>query len=242
MKLTIQYDGALFHGFQKQKDGTRTVQGDLEEALGKLTGAPAPTEGAGRTDAGVHALGQVVSFKTTTAIPPEKIAPALREHLPADIQAARSEQAGDDFSARFSARAKEYRYYLYNTDAPVPMLRNYALFEPGELDLDAMAAALRAMEGRRDFSALRNEGSSPSDPVKTLYRTEIGRRDCFLEIVVYGSGFLYKMVRNIVGAALEVGRGRRGPEWIGEVLESKDRKRAGRTVPPHGLYLYRVDY
>ncbi len=242
IKLVIQYDGTLFHGFQKQKDGPRTVQEEVEKALERLTGETTPTEGAGRTDAGVHALGQVVSFKTTTRIPPVKIASALRVYLPEDIQTVDSIEVDGDFSARFSARAKEYGYYLYQSAAPVPVLRNYALFVPGEIDCAAMAEALTILEGEHDFSALKNEGSSPANPVKTIYRTGASRKGCFIKIVVYGSGFLYKMVRNIVGTVLEVGLGKRDTRWIREVLESGDRTLAGRTVGPQGLYLYRVDY
>lgn len=242
IKLSIRYDGTEFHGFQRQDGGVRTAQGEIEKALRSLLGEEIETAGAARTDAGVHALGQVVSFQTATNIPPDKIAPALRRLLPPDLQTVSSEEAAVDFNARFSAKGKEYNYIFCRTGASVPFLRNLALHVRSALDVEEMKKALAFLEGEHDFSAFRNEGSTPTKPVRTITSTSVTESGFLLIISVCGSGFLYKMVRNIAGMALEVGRGKLKAETVPEIIESRDRSLAGPTLPPHGLYLIRVDY
>lgn len=242
IKLVIQYDGAGFHGFQRQKTGERTAQGEIDLALEQLLGAPVESVGAARTDTGVHAFGNVMSFFSDSAIPPDKIAAALRPRLPEDLQAVSSSQEADDFDARFSATGKEYRYVLYSAPAVVPFMRGRAHRPIKPLDVDAMRAALKNMEGERDFSCFRNEGSVMSSPIRNIYFTDVERYGIFTIIVVRGSGFLYKMVRNIAGTAMEAGLGRIKPEEIPGMIESGDRAAAGPTLPPGGLYLMKVYY
>ena len=242
VKMVIQYDGTRFCGFQRQKQGERTVQDTLEGALAELTGGPIKTDGAGRTDSGVHALGQVVSFRSGARVPAERIARALRRYLPDDLQAVSSEAVEADFHARFSAKGKEYQYTIYQAEAPIPTLRRYALYVPGRLDVDEMRRALSFMEGTRDFSALGNEGTSKGNPVKTIFSAQVEVKGRLIIFRVHGSGFLYRMVRNIVGTALEVGRGKESADWIPGLLDRGDRSAAGPAIGPQGLCLMKVDY
>lgn len=242
IKLVIQYDGAGFHGFQKQKTGERTAQGEMDFALEQLLGAPVESVGAARTDTGVHAFGNVMSFFADTTIPPDKIAPALRPILPEDLQAVSSSEQAADFDARFSATGKEYRYVLYEAPARVPFLRGRAHRAISPLDVGAMKEALKLMEGERDFSCFRNMGSVQSAPMRNIFYTDVERYGIFATVVVRGSGFLYKMVRNIAGTALDVGLGRIKPEEIPGIIEGKNRADAGPTLPPGGLYLAEVYY
>jgi tRNA pseudouridine38-40 synthase len=243
VKLTLQYDGTGFHGFQKQKHGAvRTVQQDLECALGGLAARPVEVQGAGRTDAGVHALGQVVSFAWSGALPPERVAPALGPLLPPDMAALESEAAPHDFHAQFSAVAKTYAYLCYPARRPAPLLRHRALHVPAAFDPALAEAALEPLVGTHDFSAFENAGSTPRDPVKTIHAFTLERRPPFFIFLVTGSGFLYRQVRNMVGAAVDAGLGRMGPQDITRALESRDRALAGPCLPAHGLYMVRVFY
>lgn len=242
IKLVIQYDGTGFHGFQKQLRGERTVQGEVDVALEQLFGTPVVSAGAARTDAGVHAFGQVMSFFADTTIPPDKIAAALRPFLPEDIQAVSSSEQDDYFSARFSATGKEYRYLFYKSPANIPFLRNRAYHVMKQLDVVAMKNALRHMEGEHDFSSFRNENNVESTPIRKIFFTDVEEQGIFTTVVIRGSGFLYRMVRNIAGTALSVGRGRTKPEDIPGIIESRDRTKAGQTLPPEGLYLVKVYY
>jgi len=242
IKLTVSYDGFCFHGFQRQGSGHRTVQSELESALGELLGRETETFGASRTDAGVHALGQVVHFSAETGIPPERIAPSLRSYLPYDLSAVGSEEAAPDFHARFSATGKLYFYIVNRSKYPMPFLRHAALHVHGELDIGRMKEALKYFIGEHDFSAFRNLGSQPSDPVRAIDVFDLKENGPFLIFSVHGSAFLYRMVRNLVGTVIEVGRRRIEPEEISEIIAKKDRSMAGPTLPPQGLYLIRVDY
>jgi tRNA pseudouridine38-40 synthase len=242
IKLTVSYEGTDFHGFQKQEEDIRTVQSEIERALEELLGRKIEIFGASRTDAGVHALGQVVSFDCETGIPPDRIAPALRPLLPPDLGAVCSEEAPAGFHARFSATGKMYCFVINRSRAPMPFLRHAALNVREELDVSRMSAAAKHFIGEHDFSAFRNQGSQPSDPVRILDSFELKEAGPFLIIIVHGSAFLYRMVRNLAGTILEVGRGRIEPDAIPEIIASKDRAAAGPTLQPHGLYLVRVDY
>jgi len=267
IKLTLQYDGTAYHGFQRQ-DPRPTIQAELEKALVTITGEPVRLVGAGRTDAGVHALGQVVSFKTTARIPTERWPAALNSLLPPDIVVLTAEEVALDFHARKSARRKTYRYVVANAPLPSAFLRNYAYLVRERLDLEAMQTAARFFLGRHDFAAFRATGSSVKTSERTIYRLELRRQPfevlpwfwlaeaanpkldqegqdlqpTLLHFIVEADGFLYNMVRIIVGTLLEVGRGRFQPGDVGAILLSKDRARAGPTVPARGLFLERVEY
>ena len=242
IKMTVQYDGSAYHGYQKQKGGIATVQSSLEEALGKLLGRPIEIVGASRTDAGVHALGQVVSFSVESNIPPDRMAPALSPLLPPTISAVHSERKPVGFNARFDAKAKTYHYLCYEAKHAVPFYRHYALNVPCNFDAAKAAAAMERFVGTHDFTAFENQGSSQRDSVKTISAFEIERFGPFIKFQVTGTGFLYKMVRNMVGAAIEAGLGRMTPEGIDGALRSGRRELAGPTLPPQGLYLIRVLY
>ena len=243
VKMTIQYDGTDFHGFQKQPHGTvRTVQGEVERALGRLRGEAVCVAGAGRTDAGVHALGQVVSFAWRGPVPPDRVAPALGALLPPDLAATRSVPAAPDFHAQFSAVAKTYAYMVYPARFPAPLLRHRALDVPPSFDPDRAAAALDPFVGTHDFSAYENAGSTPRNPVKTIYHCTLERRPPLFVLLVTGSGFLYRQVRTMAGAAVEAGLGRMQPGDVAAALKARNRALAGPTLPAHALYLVRVFY
>lgn len=242
IKLTVSYDGAGFHGFQRQEGDIRTVQGEIERALRELTGEDIETAGAARTDAGVHALGQALSFRAAIKIPPDRVAPALGPLLPEDLRTVSSEEAPPDFNARFSAAGKEYHYVFYHSPAPIPFLRRHALHLKRRPDAEAMRAAAAHIVGEKDFSCFRNEGSAPSSPVRTIFSASVEENGCFIIMKVHGSGFLYKMVRNIAGTLLEAGEGKRAAGDISALIEAKDRALAGPTLPPQGLYLMKVFY
>jgi tRNA pseudouridine38-40 synthase len=242
IKLIVSYDGTAFHGYQKQPDGLRTVQSELERALGEFLGEEIEVFGASRTDAGVHAIGQVVHFTTEKPVPPERVSQALRRYLPVDIAAVSSEAAGEDFHARFSARGKLYFYMINRSASPAPFVRNNAYSYSGRLDVEKISSALQALAGEHDFAAFTNKGSEPTTTVRTMFSLEVKESGGFLVFAVRGSGFLYRMMRNIVGTMIEVGRGRIEPEAIRDIIESGDRGKAGPTAPPQGLYLVKVYY
>lgn len=248
VRLLVQYDGTDLHGFQRQK-GDLSVQEALEGAIRQVTGQAPLLAAAGRTDAGVHALGQVVSFRTAARLPLERLPWALNAHLPPSIVVQSAEEVPPDFHARFSARAKTYRYAIQNSRFPVPLVGRYAYLWREPLDVEAMGRAAGHLVGRHDFAAFRATGSSARTTVRTvldcrveaepLPGTEGGR---LLTIWVTADGFLYNMVRIMAGTLLEVGAGRRVPDDLPGILASRQRARAGKTLPPHGLCLVRVDY
>lgn len=240
--LTVQYDGSEFHGFQRQK-GVRTVQGELERGLGELLGEEIELSAASRTDAGVHALGQSAGFRCARGgVPPERIAPAAARFLPPDILIRGSREVPDDFHARFSAKGKEYLYLCYRSPHALPVLRRNALSVPGELDVEAMRKAAGSFVGTHDFTSFGNREAEERDPVKTIFGFGLAGWRGFVVFRVRGSGFLYRMVRAMVGTLLEVGGGSRGAGDVAGILKARDRGAAGRTVGPQGLYLMRVFY
>lgn len=245
LKLLVAYDGTDFHGFQRQP-GRRTVQAVLEEALGRLAGHPVTVVGAGRTDAGVHAAGQVVHCTVAGSIPTERIPQALQGLLPPDVVVYAAEEVDESFHARKSARAKVYRYSVLVAPFPWPFIRRYVLHEPRPLDVAAMRAGAAHLVGRHDFAAFQAAGRPVRDTVRTVHRLELDEQVMpwgrIVHITVEADGFLYHMARNIAGTLLEVGRGRRPPEWVAEVLASRRRERAGPTAPAHGLTLLEVRY
>ena len=249
-KITIAYDGGPFVGWQRQAEGT-SVQGLLEEALSVLDGGRAVSvAGAGRTDAGVHALGQVATFTLSRDLERDVIVRALNARLPPEVRVVRAEDAPEGFHARFDARAKIYRYRIWNGDVVCPFERGYVWHLPGSLAIDPMQRAARTLEGRHDFAAFQTAGGSPGPTERTIFSSTIaasphgGSHDggCLVTYDIRGDGFLRHMVRAIVGSLVEIGRGRRGVEWMAEIMASRERAAAGRTAPPHGLFLVGVEY
>ncbi|HTK29451.1 MAG TPA: tRNA pseudouridine(38-40) synthase TruA [Vicinamibacterales bacterium] len=241
-RITVAYDGTGFAGWQRQANGT-SVQGLLEEALADLAGGPVAVTGAGRTDAGVHALAQVASFRLDPPRDPLTIVRAVNARLPPAIRVLAAETAADDFNARFSARAKTYRYRIWNADVINPFERAYTWHVPGGLDVAAMARAAGRLTGRRDFAAFQSAGTPTETTEREVFASTVhGGDGALVTYDITGNGFLRHMVRAIVGSLVEIGRGRRGDGWIGDVLESRDRSQAGPTAPPEGLFLVRVEY
>ncbi len=262
-RIILSYDGTDYVGWQRQANGV-SIQAVLEDALRTLDGREVPVAGAGRTDAGVHALGQVASFTIARDLKPDALVRALNAHLPRAIRVLSAEEASTAFHARFSARTKTYRYRLWNDEVMSPFESTYAWHVPGPLDVEAMRAAARLLEGRHDFVAFQAAGSSVETTEREIFSSRIV--DCGLRIEqqsaikpaidsairnpqsallcydVTGSGFLRHMVRIIVGSLVEIGRGRQPVEWIGRAIAGRDRAGAGPTAPPHGLFLVRVEY
>ena len=243
--LTIAYDGTNYHGFQRQ---TRwiAVQNVLEERLARIFGGAIEMVAAGRTDAGVHALGQVVSFLTDCSIPIEKIPIAAASVLPSDIVVRAVREVDRDFSARYSVKSKIYTYRLHISELGNPMIERYAYHVRPPIDVDAMREALTMLIGEYDFSAFRSASEVERNPVRTMLDASIeetiveGER--LLTIALHANGFLYRMARNIVGAVIKLGRGRMTIAEFGNIFESRDRNAAPPPAPAHGLCLYRVFY
>lgn len=243
VRIDLAYDGTAYEGWQIQPRGS-TVQGVLEAALTRLHGgARVGVRGAGRTDAGVHARGQVADARVGDRLSDRSLRRALRAMLPRDIRVLGVRTVADSFHARHDAVAKTYAYYVDRSAAGDPFLARYVLHEPATLDLDAIDRALAWLPGRRDWSGFAGSACAVRDRVRTLTvaRRESVRRD--LDAFVFcADGFLNHMVRNLVGTLLAVGRGRFEPERLAEIVASGDRARAGPTAPAHGLVLERVDY
>jgi tRNA pseudouridine38-40 synthase len=244
-KITLAYDGADFVGWQRQAVGT-SIQGLLEDALRQLDARDVPVTGAGRTDAGVHALGQVASFTIERPIEAGVLLRALNARLPDSIRVCSAHPAPPAFHARFDARAKSYQYRISSGATMSPFDRRYAWHVARTLDAGAMCEAARRLEGRHDFAAFQGAGSEVATTERTIMSSRIlvpttgGSQMITYEIT--GDGFLRHMVRNIVGTLVEIGLGRRAPASIEAVLASRDRSAAGPTAPARGLFLTRVHY
>lgn len=242
LKVTISYDGTAFSGFQIQPNG-RTVQGEIERCLSKMhKGQSVRVTPSGRTDAGVHAVGQVIHFDSPLTIPETNWTKALNALLPDDVRAVKAEIVPANFHARYDVKRKEYRYRLLYRETPDLFRRHYTWHVPEALDLDAMRRGAAYLVGTHDFSSFCAAGSNVKNKVRTIYELEILRDADEVVVRIVGNGFLYNMVRIIVGNLLEVGKGHVPPEEIRAILEARDRRRAFETAPAHGLYLWRVDY
>ena len=241
LKITLSYDGTRFVGWQRQAEGD-SIQGLLEDALARFAGGPVTVHGAGRTDAGVHALGQVASVRVDFAHDPATLTRALNVHLPADIRVVSVEDVAEEFHARFSAGGKTYRYRIRNTPTADPFDRGFSWHLPEPLALDAMNRAAALLVGTHDFSAFRSVGGELSSPVRTVTRSAWEQSGGLLTYEIAGDGFLRHMVRAIVGTLVEIGRGWRQPEEISSLLVRGARAEAGATAPSHGLFLVSVDY
>jgi tRNA pseudouridine38-40 synthase len=245
IKLTLAYDGTDFAGWQIQANA-RTVQGTVQAALEQISGEPITLTGSGRTDAGVHALGQVASFETAFSHGCDVFYRALNAELPDDITVVATEEAPTGFHALRSARRKRYRYIIHDGNHRDVFARRYVWRWPTRLDDAAMSRAAAALAGTHDFSSFETAGSERESSVRTVYAVDVARpssdRPHEIQIEVEADGFLYNMVRAIVGTLVEVGRGARPEAWVGETLAARDRSAAGRTAPPQGLLLLWVRY
>jgi len=240
--ITVEYDGTDFHGWQRQKKDP-TVQAEIESALQTIVGRPITVAGSGRTDAGVHALGQVASFTCETQLSENALINGLNALLPDAIVIKNCRQADDTFHARFSAKGKTYRYRILNRRLPSAIERRYAWHISRPLDHNAMRAAIRHIVGTHDFSSFEGSGSPRPHSRRTVMRAElIEEKDRLLVLEIEADGFLRHMVRNIVGTLVAVGLGKVEVEEFQQILLSRDRGRAGVTAPPQGLFLVSVSY
>ncbi|MBC5799051.1 MAG: tRNA pseudouridine(38-40) synthase TruA [Candidatus Eremiobacteraeota bacterium] len=239
--MVVEYDGTAFCGFQFQP-ALRTIAGELEAALARLFAQPVKVTAAGRTDAGVHASAQVISFRAHAAFPVQKLALALNSVLPPDLSARDAERGDDAFSARNSALARHYTYTVLNRRMPSAVLRRFAHHDWRRLDLDAMRSAAAGVIGEHDFISFCGVVPNRGGTVRTLYALRIEARGDVVRLHFEGAGFLHRMVRILSGTLLEVGAGRRRPESVAEVLAARDRRLAGPTAPPAGLCLVNVVY
>lgn len=244
-KLTLAYDGTDYAGWQIQPNGT-AVQEVVEQAIEKVFGVKARVHGSGRTDAGVHALGQVAHFqvpKARATIPLNRLRIALNRALPGDVRVLKAAVAPEDFHARYSAKEKTYRYQVYCDEVMDPFQRRWALHWPRPLDVAAMRRAARVLVGRHDFAAFSaNPQREQETTVRTLKRLAVARRGAVVTITATADGFLYKMVRSLTGALLKAGAGRLTVEDIRRILASKQRTAIVETAPPQGLFLVKVRY
>lgn len=241
LKLTLAYDGSKFSGFQYQENAN-AVQNELEKALKKIASENSRVVPAGRTDAGVHALGQVAHFDAVVPLAAEKLAKALNSALPSSIAVQHCEEVSDSFHARFSAKSKEYVYVVLNRQIHSPFLRAYALHVPQNLDVENMKKAASFFTGEHDFASFQNTGTETKTSLCHVLHAEVNTSADFLLFHVRADRFLYGMVRSMAGTLLEVALKKRSPESIPELLRACDRSLSGPTAPPQGLYLVRVNY
>mgnify|MGYP001297515531 CR=1 FL=1 len=254
LKLTVEYDGAGYCGWQRQRgsaaEGSPSVQATLEGALAEVAGEPVPVIGAGRTDAGVHALGQVASLSTSSRIPAARFPAALNAHLPTDVRVVEAAEMPEGFHARYDAVARTYRYEILNRPGPSALLRGLAYHVPEPLDVGAMRTAAAPFAGRHDFVAYRGVGSPTRTTICAVSAVAVETAEDGASDLAYGrvrinitaDRFLRHMVRMITGTLIRVGLGRLPVSAPGEFLADPDNRRTGPTAPAHGLYLVRVDY
>ena len=241
IKLQLSYDGTEFSGWQRQP-GYRTVQQVLEEAIGRLTGVESVTNASGRTDAGVHAVGQVVHFYTESRHAPEVFVKALNAMLPSDVRVKDAREMHQAFHCTLDAKAKLYRYVIDNGQVADPFQDRYAWHVYPRLDAAAMHRSSRALMGRHDFHSFETNWPNRMSSVRTIFDVAVNRSGEFVWIDVEADGFLYNMVRAIAGTLVEVGKGKWPESRVGEIIAAEDRCEAGPTAPPQGLFLIRVRY
>ena len=237
----LEYDGANFAGWQQQAKG-RTVEAELKRALREVTGKDHTVYAAGRTDAGAHAEGQVVSFQTDGRLSPHRLVAALNARLPDDVAVLSAEEVPGDFHARYSARWRRYRYRYLDRQSRPALERGRCWHVRGTLDVAAMAEAAGALVGRHDWTSFCSASEPAPDRVREMRSARVARKGAFVELELVAEGFLRGLVRSIAGALAEVGRGERPPEWVGKVLGARDRRQAPRTAPAGGLTLMEVVY
>ena len=243
-KIILSYDGTLYAGWQVQKNA-QCIQPIVQNALETICRHPIDLTGAGRTDAGVHALGQTAHYSIDNTIPLPRLHKSVNALLPADIQVRSIEEVSDDFHARYSAKGKIYHYHLHLDKYPDPFKRRYAAHVSYPVDLALLQKACTYFEGTHDFTSFAHraqQGSAAQDAVRTIYRLNLVEEPGGIRLEFEGNGFLYKMVRNIVGTLLDIAAGKISLEEIPEIIAAKDRSKAGKTAPPQGLFLVHVDY
>lgn len=241
VKILLEYEGTAYSGWQRQKNAI-SIQEVLENAIKSITGEAVNVIGSGRTDAGVHALGQVANFKTQTKIPIEKLPYAINSKLPEDIVVKHAEIVPEDFHARFWAKAKIYTYTIYNAKFPSPLLRRYSYFYPRPLNVRAMKKAADMLIGTHDFASFMASNSPVKSTVRCIERLEVFQNGDIVKFEIEANGFLYNMVRIIAGTLLDVGINKKKANDIISIIKSKDRSMAGKTLPPQGLCLIKVIY
>ncbi len=242
IKLTIEYDGKDFNGWQKQPDKLN-IQGSIESAIEQITGEKIELNASGRTDAGVHALGQVANFKTNSTLDVSKFPIAINSKLKRAIRILNAEEVDEKFHSRLSCKRKTYRYVINNSKVSSAIYRNLETHIPQELDVGKMQEAAKYFEGEYDFAAFKASGTSSKSSVRTIYAANVVKKEnnrIYIELT--GSGFLYNMVRIVSGTLVDVGLKKIEPQEIKDIINSKNRERAGKTLPPNGLYLVNVEY
>ena len=241
IKLVIEYDGKSFNGWQKQPNKLN-IQGEIEKAIEEITGEKIDLIASGRTDAGVHSLGQVANFKTNSTIDVEKIPYAINSKLKKSIVIKSAEEVPERFHSRYSVHSKTYRYTINNSKFGTALYRDMEYHFPIELDEKKMQKAAKFFEGEHDFKAFKASGTSSKSSVRTIYKATVERKDDRVIIELTGNGFLYNMVRIIAGTLVDVGTYKILPEDVKNIIEKKERKNAGKTLPAKGLCLVEVQY
>ena len=242
IKLIIEYDGKEFNGWQKQPNKLN-IQGEIEKAIERVTGETVDLTASGRTDSGVHAIGQVANFKTNSTIPIEKIPIALNANLKKAIVIKSAEEVEERFHSRLNCKKKTYRYIINNSKYGTAIYRNLETHIPMKLDISKMQEAVKYFEGEHDFKAFKASGTSSKSSVRIIYKAEVIEAEnerIYIELT--GNGFLYNMVRIISGTLVDVGLGKLEPKEIETIIHDKKRENAGKTLPPQGLYLVKVEY
>ena len=242
MALGVEYKGARYRGWQRQEQGVPSVQGALEKALTKVAAEPVSVVCAGRTDAAVHASGQVVHFDTAVERPLKAWIMGVNANLPADISVTWAQPMPAHFHARFSAVARRYRYVIYNDPVRPAHLAEEITWNHRPLDVARMREAAAALVGTHDFTSFRAVQCQAKSPIKTLHHLRVLEHGRFIVLDVRANAFLHHMVRNIAGVLMAIGAGEREPQWVGEILAARDRRSGGVTAHPYGLYLVRVEY
>ena len=241
IRLTIEYDGKDFNGWQKQPNKLN-IQGEIERAIEEITGEKVDLIASGRTDAGVHALAQMANFKTNSNLPVEKYPIALNTKLKKSIRIQKAEEVEQDFHSRYHCKQKTYRYVINNSEQGSSIYRNLEYFVPNKLNVEKMQEAVKYFEGEHDFKAFKASGTSSKSSVRTIYKGKVEKQGDRIIIELTGNGFLYNMVRIIAGTLVDVGLEKIKPSEIPEIIEKGERTRAGKTLPPQGLYLVKVEY
>lgn len=242
IKLTIEYDGKEFHGWQKQPSKLN-IQGTIEQAIKQITGEDVDLTASGRTDAGVHALGQVANFKTNSTVPIDKWCIALNSILKKSIRIKQAEEVEEAFHSRLSCKRKTYRYVICHAEFSSALYRHLETHIPYPLKIEDMQKAASYLVGEHDFKSFKASGTSSKSSIRTIYQAEVIPKDeDHIWIQLTGNGFLYNMVRIIAGTLVEVGMGKLPPQEMKTIIAAKDRSLAGKTLPPEGLYLVKVEY